>query len=71
MPRRSSGSHHIKGIHHEDRRDAPQPLLDAVVRLLRLLDSPRDNPVLAPLIKREILWWLIAGEQGSAPSRTG
>lgn len=40
-------------------------LLDAVVRLLRLLDRPADIPVLAPLIKREIIWRLLTGEQGS------
>ncbi|MEV6862075.1 AraC family transcriptional regulator [Streptosporangium subroseum] len=40
-------------------------LLDAVIRLLRLLDQPRDITVLAPLIKREILWRLITGEQGA------
>lgn len=51
--------------------DAPQALLDAIVRLLRLLDSPRDIAVLAPLIKREILWWLIVGEQGSAVRQLG
>ncbi|TYK44156.1 AraC family transcriptional regulator [Actinomadura decatromicini] len=45
--------------------DAPPPLLDAVLRLLRLLDHPQDIAVLAPLIKREILWRLITGEQGA------
>lgn len=44
--------------------DAPAELVDAAVRMLRLLDQPRDIPVLAPLIKREILWRLITGEQG-------
>ena len=39
-------------------------MLDAVLRLLRLLDTPRDIPVLAPMIKREILWRLITSEQG-------
>ncbi|WP_424187894.1 AraC family transcriptional regulator [Actinokineospora sp. G85] len=43
---------------------ASAELLDAVVRLLRLLDQPRDIPVLAPLIKREIIWRLLTGEQG-------
>jgi transcriptional regulator GlxA family with amidase domain len=43
---------------------APGELLDAVVRLLRLLDHPTDVPVLAPLIEREILWRLLCGEQG-------
>ncbi|XVS61772.1 AraC family transcriptional regulator N-terminal domain-containing protein [Actinosynnema sp. CA-299493] len=42
---------------------ASAELLDAVVRLLRLLDQPRDIPVLAPLIKREIIWRLLTGEQ--------
>src|SRR4051812_14196525 len=41
-------------------RAAPE-LLDAVVRMARLLDSPRDRDVLAPMIKREILWRLING----------
>ena len=39
-------------------------LLDAVVRLVRLLDSPTDARVLAPLITREIVYRLLAGEQG-------
>ena len=51
--------------------DAPHSLLDAIVRLLRLLDSPRDIAVLAPLIKREILWMLIVGEQGGAVRQLG
>ncbi len=41
------------------------PLLDAVVRLLRLLDTPRDIPMLAPLVLREILYRLLTGEQGA------
>ncbi|AKR55339.1 AraC family transcriptional regulator [Devosia sp. H5989] len=51
--------------------EAPRQLLDAVARLLRLLDSPRDIPVLAPLIKREIHWWLIVGPQGAAVRQLG
>lgn len=50
---------------------ASAQLLDAVLRLLRLLDSPRDIAVLAPLIKREILWLLITGEQGAAVRQLG
>jgi AraC-like DNA-binding protein len=41
------------------------PLLDAVVRLVRLLHSPAEIPVLAPLIEREILFRLLL-EEGSA-----
>lgn len=51
--------------------DAPDALVDAVVRLLRLLDRPRDMAVLAPLIKREILWRLITGEQGAVVRQLG
>lgn len=51
--------------------DAPEPLLDAVVRLLRLLDEPRDRTVLAPMVKREILWRLITGEQGGIVRQLG
>jgi AraC-like DNA-binding protein len=39
-------------------------LLDAVVRLVRLLDTPSEAPFLAPLITREIVYRLWRGEQG-------
>ncbi len=39
-------------------------LLDAVVRLVRLIECPIEAPVLAPLIKREIICRLLLGEQG-------
>jgi len=39
-------------------------LLDAVVRLVRLLDTPTEAPFLAPLITREIVYRLWMGEQG-------
>ena len=39
-------------------------LLDAVVRLVRLLDTPAEAPFLAPLIRREIIYRLLIGEQG-------
>ncbi|GGK74769.1 hypothetical protein Sme01_34350 [Sphaerisporangium melleum] len=38
---------------------------------LRLLDEPRDRAVLAPLVKREILWRLITGEQGATVRQLG
>ena len=40
-------------------------LLDAIVRLIRLLDSPAESPILAPLITREIIYRLLMGEQGA------
>lgn len=39
-------------------------LADAALRLARLVDFPRDVPVLAPLVEREILYRLLMGEQG-------
>ncbi|AYF97996.1 AraC family transcriptional regulator [Protaetiibacter intestinalis] len=46
-------------------------LLDAAVRMLRLLDTPRDIPVLAPMIEREILWLVMSGEQGATVRQLG
>jgi AraC-like DNA-binding protein len=51
--------------------DAPDELLDAIVRLLRLLDRPRDRKVLTPLLKREVLWRLMTGEQGDVVRQVG
>jgi AraC-like DNA-binding protein len=51
--------------------DASFELIDAAVRMLRLLDRPRDVPVLAPMIEREILWLLITGEQGAIVRQLG
>ncbi|NJM40726.1 MAG: AraC family transcriptional regulator [Anaerolineae bacterium] len=39
-------------------------LLDAIVRLIRLLDCPTEAPVLMPLITQEIIYRLLMGEQG-------
>jgi len=39
-------------------------LLNAVVRLVGLLDAPAEAPFLAPLITREIIYRLLIGEQG-------
>ncbi|MEH2465109.1 AraC family transcriptional regulator [Nostoc sp.] len=41
------------------------PLLDAVVRLVRLLDTPAEARVLMPLVAREIIYRLLIGTQGS------
>ena len=40
-------------------------LLDPVLRLVRLLDRPRDIAILAPLAEREILYRLMLGPQGA------
>jgi len=41
------------------------PLLAAFRRLLDLIDEPKDIPILAPVIKREILYRLLVSEQGA------
>ena len=51
--------------------DAPNELVDGAVRMLRLLDQPRDAAILAPLIEREIVWRLLTGEQGAAVRQLG
>lgn len=40
------------------------PLLDAVTRLVSLLDAPRDVAALSPLVRREITYRLLTGPQG-------
>lgn len=40
-------------------------ILDALIRLVRLLDEPKLMPQLAPLIQREIVVRLLAGSYGS------
>jgi AraC-like DNA-binding protein len=40
-------------------------LLDAVVRLVRLTDKAGEQRILAPLIKREIVYRLLAGGEGA------
>ncbi len=52
------------GVRAIDINPLSASLLSAVVRLVRLLDAPGEAPVLAPLIKREIVYRLLRGEQG-------
>ncbi|MDH6427409.1 AraC family transcriptional regulator [Paenibacillus sp. FSL R7-0048] len=40
------------------------PLLDAILRLVRLLDDPKDIPFLAPIYTDEILYRLLQGPYG-------
>ena len=42
---------------------ADVPLLDCAIRLVKLLDTPQDIPMLAPIITREIYYRLLIGEQ--------
>jgi AraC-like DNA-binding protein len=41
------------------------PLLTALQRLLDLLAEPKDIPILAPLVQREISYRLLVGDQGA------
>jgi len=66
LPRESGGPVSALAV-----SDAGGSLLDAVLRLVRLLDEPRDRATLAPLVVNEILWRLITGEQGAAVRQLG
>jgi hypothetical protein len=69
----------LEGAAPRAHRDKPEPalavspvtpeLLDACIRLLRLLGSPRDIPVLASLVERELLYRLLQSDQGSRLAR--
>lgn len=45
------------------------PLSDCVLRMVRLLDTAHAIPVVAPLIMRELCYWLLAGPQGGVVAR--
>jgi AraC-like DNA-binding protein len=50
---------------------ASPALLDAIGRLLALLDAPGDAAVLARGVEREVLWRLITGPQGALVRQIG
>jgi AraC-like DNA-binding protein len=50
---------------------ASPALLDAISRLLALLDAPGDAAVLAPGVEREVLWRLVTGPQGTLVRQIG
>jgi len=51
--------------------DLSADLIDAVVRLLRVLDRPSDLQVLGAAMRREILWRLMTGPQGAQVRHLG
>ena len=65
-PRRSATAPPGLGV-----ADAPPELLDAAVRMLRLLDRPGDRDILAPMIERELLWRLLNGPLGESLRQIG
>lgn len=58
-----AGKNSVRGLFVSN---ADGSLLDCALRLIRLLDTPQDIPILAPLIIREIYYRLLIGEQGEA-----
>lgn len=63
-PRGESG----RGLHLS--RSTPE-LIDAAARLIRLLERPQDTAVLAPLIRREIHYRLLTGDQAGVVRQIG
>jgi AraC-like DNA-binding protein len=51
--------------------DASPALIDAIGRLLALLDAPEDAAALAADVEREVLWRLLTGPQGSTVRQIG
>ncbi|SDK37005.1 AraC family transcriptional regulator [Nonomuraea jiangxiensis] len=51
--------------------EAGPDLLDAAIRLVRLVGHPADARVLAPLVEREILWRLLTGPYGGMLRQIG
>jgi AraC-like DNA-binding protein len=51
--------------------DASGALIDAIGRLLALLDAPDDAAVLAAGVEREVLWRLLTGPQGTTVRQIG
>jgi AraC-like DNA-binding protein len=49
--------------------DFDGPLADCVLRMVRLLDTPHAIPILAPMIMREICYWLLTGPHGNEVAR--
>ncbi len=45
--------------------DFDGPLADCVSRMVRLLDTPKAIPVLAPMVMREMCYWLLTGPHGN------
>ncbi|MFC0399137.1 AraC family transcriptional regulator [Paraburkholderia rhizosphaerae] len=49
--------------------DFDGPLADCALRIVRLLDTPDAIPTIAPLVIREICYWLLAGPHGGDMAR--
>ena len=49
--------------------DFEGPMADCVLRMVRLLDTPRAIPALSPSLMRELCYWLLAGPRGGDIAR--
>jgi len=45
--------------------DLSEPLIDCILRLVRMLATPKAIPVLYPSVMREIYFWLLTGANGA------
>lgn len=57
--------HHVSGVPPIVVDEVSNELLEAFIRLVDLLDSPTRIPILAPMIIREIHYYLLSGNQES------
>ena len=62
------GGEGSRGVHLS--RTTPE-LADAAARMVQLLDNPEHAAVLAPLIRREIHYWLLTGDQAGVVREIG
>ena len=51
--------------------DMDEDLIEVTTRLVRLLDRPAEAAMLAPLIRRELMWRLLTGERGEMMRQIG
>ncbi|MBU1383744.1 MAG: AraC family transcriptional regulator [Alphaproteobacteria bacterium] len=51
--------------------DMDADLIDTVTRLVRLLERPNEAAVLAPMIRRELMWRLLTGERADMVRQIG
>ncbi|MGA0607400.1 AraC family transcriptional regulator N-terminal domain-containing protein [Phenylobacterium sp. VNQ135] len=68
QPLPPAGAESSRGLHLS--RTTPE-LVDATARLVALLDAPADAAVLAPLIRREIHYRLLTGDQAGIVRQIG
>ena len=62
--RARAAGHLAQARHHLGQHPLDPPLLDAVTRLVALLDAPADAGILAPLVLREITYRVLGSAQG-------